>query len=191
MEAERDDERKRQRGSVLICWQEGMLEDKQRQSRSAQEAERERKRKEPYWLQSLLPQQPSWTINVWWFTSAKIYTQTGLQGHPRILRKASQDVFRNVQSKATGLPFYLQPKTLSFKSSSKNVNFKMTWITANLYNPSNCWFDSLWLRTVIDSVRQMISFKLSTVTPSNSCIIPLWIIKITKILSDGGLWVKT
>lgn len=124
MEAERDDERKRQRGSVLICWQEGMLEDKQRQSRSAQEAERERKRKEPYWLQSLLPQQPSWTINVWWFTSAKIYTQTGLQGHPRILRKASQDVFRNVQSKATGLPFYLQPKTLSFKSSSKNVNFK-------------------------------------------------------------------
>lgn len=91
MEAGGDEERKRQRGSVLIWWQEGMFEDKQRQRASAQEAEGERKRSLP------LRRQPSWTINVWWFYISTGLHQSGLQGHGGILGRSLKMKIRRQQ----------------------------------------------------------------------------------------------
>lgn len=168
-----------------------MFEDKQRQSRSAQGAQRERERggKE----EALLARDASSAATRLDHQCLMVYIstglhQSGLQGPPRILRNVSEDVSRNAKSKAAGLALL----RLLWKTSSRVQSLAILVTTdpkmapkwfhstcCNLAQRQSVW-DCLWslVSTLhCSALRQLCNSFLNHPT--------------TKILSDGGLWVNS
>lgn len=147
-----------------------MVEDKQRQSGGAQEeAEAEREKVRASLSFSTATQLDHQCLIVYISTGLD---QSGLRGAPtdpqgRLLRCVGK-------SKAAGLvldspPEGSHPKHLQETKASPTV----TRMTESLRRPRNSSFHLLKL-TAADCTRLslIISFKLSTVTPANSCVIP-------------------